>query len=104
MRLDGHILDVFPDERLDLMVMYIRTPRGVERVVDTYWPTFSVVAPQEDLRALAGRLERLPAVRSTELERRRAGLLDGDAERDVLTVEVGRYSQMRKLADTVASP
>ena len=101
LRLDGHILDVFPDERNDLMVLWIRTASGVERVVDTYWPTFSVVAPPDDLRALGRRMEALPAVRGVELERRRAGLLDGDVERDVLTVEVGRYREMRTLADMV---
>ena len=101
MRLDGHILDVFPDERNDLMVLWIRTASGVERVVDTFWPTFNVVAPLDDLRNLGRRMEALPAVRGVELERRRAGLLDGDQERDVLTVEVGRYRQMRTLADMV---
>jgi DNA polymerase elongation subunit (family B) len=101
LRLDGHILDVFPDERNDLMVLYLRTPHGVERVVDTYWPSFSVVAPLEDLRGLGRRMEALPSVRAVELDRRKAGLLDQDRERDVLTVEVGRYREMRRLADTV---
>jgi len=100
-RLDGHILDVFPDERNDLMVMWLRTADGVERVVDTYWPTFSVVAPPDDLRNLARRLEALPAVRATTVQRRRAGLMDGEEERDVLTVEVGRYREMRTLATMV---
>ncbi len=63
MRLDGHILDVFPDERNDLMVLWIRTASGVERVVDTFWPTFNVVAPLDDLRNLGRRMEALPAVR-----------------------------------------
>jgi DNA polymerase elongation subunit (family B) len=100
-RLDGHILDVFPDERNDLMVLYLRTPRGVERVVDSYWPTFNVVAPLEDLQGLGKRLEALPAVRGVQLERRRAALMDRDVERDVLTVEVGRYRALRSLASTV---
>jgi DNA polymerase elongation subunit (family B) len=100
-RLDGHVLDVFPDERNDLMVMWVRTPTGVQRVVDTYWPTFSVIAPRDDLVTLGRRLEALPSVRGTRLEARRAGLMEGDADRDVLTVEVGRYREMRSLADMV---
>ena len=79
MRLDGHILDVFPDERNDLMVLYLRTPHGVERVVDTYWPSFSVVAPLEDLRGLGRRMEALRAHDGSEssayrnVEQERAG-------------------------------
>ena len=101
MRLDGHILDVFPDERNDLMVLYLRTRRGTERVVDRYWPAFHVQGPAEDLGRLSARLEGLPSVRSAELERRRGDLLDGPEERDVLRVEVGRYREMMRLAEMV---
>jgi DNA polymerase elongation subunit (family B) len=101
LRLDGHILDVFPDDRNDLMVTYLRTPHGVERVVDRYWPAFHVQGAPDDLRRLRARLEGLPSVREAELERRKADLLDGEEERDVLRVEVGRYREMSRLADMV---
>jgi DNA polymerase elongation subunit (family B) len=101
LRIDGHVLDVFPDDRNDLMVLYLRTPRGVERVVDRYWPSFHVQGDVDELRRLGDRLGSLPAVRGTGLERRRADLMDLEREQDVLRVDVTRYREMNRLADMV---
>lgn len=93
----GWIIDCYPDYHQNAMVIWLRTPHGVERIVDgDRLPRFFVWAPETELRELASKLEMID-VRSS-LERRR--IWPGDRERPTLGVTAG-YGALVDLARTV---
>jgi len=58
----GWIIDCYPDYEHDCIVIWIKTHRGIERLVDKdFFPKFYVHAPEEKLTKLAAGRDELQA-------------------------------------------
>lgn len=96
----GWVLDCYGDPAENRMVTWVRTERGMERVVEDFVPHIYVQASRDRLEDLRGHLA-LIGVEDTSLVRRRTGL--GEKAKEVLAVAVRDYSEIQPLAMTIDS-
>jgi hypothetical protein len=96
----GWVLDCYADMAENHMVTWIRTNRGVERVIEDFVPRIYVRSSRERMDKLVGDLAML-GVKDVSTVRRRTGL--GERERDVLSVAVRDYSSIQPVAVTIDS-
>ncbi|MCE5296398.1 MAG: hypothetical protein LLG16_04755 [Euryarchaeota archaeon] len=94
----GWIIDCYPDNTDDSMVIWLRTRSGTERIVErNFRPAFYAWAPrdkEDDLRSAL----RIAGIESTE-ERRRTWL--GEKERKVLRIVPPSYHELMTMARSI---
>jgi len=96
----GWLLDIYPEERTNSIVYWIRTRRGAHRFVDrSFLPKIFVHGEREKLEGLAKALPIIGGVRSAEMEMRSTWL--GEEPRDVLAVTIGDYARVNDIAHTI---
>lgn len=96
----GWLLDIYPDYRTDSMVYWVRTRRGVERIVDrSFLPKIYVHSSPQRLDELERSLPVLDAVGSVGREMKRTWL--GGEEQEVLAVTIRDYGKVGDVAHTI---
>ncbi|MEM4276579.1 MAG: DNA polymerase domain-containing protein [Thermoplasmata archaeon] len=96
----GWLIDIYPEHRTNSMVYWIRTQRGVHRVVDrTFRPTIFVRGEPDRLDELERALPILGAVSSSRRVRKRTWL--DEEERELLEVTIRDYSKVEEVAHTI---
>jgi DNA polymerase elongation subunit (family B) len=99
--LDGWLLDVYPDHESDRMVFWVLSDGGgAHGFRHVYWPTFYVAGGPEDLQKVSDMFSQLSSVRSVRTVVRLADITDR-APRELLEVEIGRYSEAMRLAGAI---
>ena len=95
----GWIIDAYPDYRNNAMVLWLKTKKGVEKVVDErFQPKFYAHHPSHaELKGLAKDLEILDAVAKTEMVEKKIDIRSGAAEK-VLAVTPRNYSDLKGCA------
>ncbi len=98
----GWIIDIYPDHSSNAMVYWLRTERGVHRVVDReFLPKIFVHSSDERLDDLERALPILDAVGSVGEERKRIWL--AEEPRRVLGVTIKDHSRVEEVARTIDS-
>ena len=96
----GWLLDIYPDHAKDALVYWIKTRNGAHKVVDRRFVpriyTHGAAAAMDDLERA---LPILDAVGRVGREMKSTWL--GEAPREVLSVEVKRYSRVEDVAHTI---
>jgi len=96
----GWIVDCYPDYEHDCIVIWMKTNRGIERLVDKdFFPKFYVHAPEEKLTKLADDLTMFD-VRELTLERKKIWL--GEKEKLTLGVTIDKYRSLSHIARMVS--
>ncbi len=100
----GWIIDAYPDYRNNTMVLWLKTKKGVEKVVDErFQPKFYVHHPSHaELKGLAKDLEILDAVAKTEMVEKKIDIRSGAAEK-ILAVTPRNYSDLKGCARIIDS-
>ncbi|MGD0057574.1 MAG: DNA polymerase domain-containing protein, partial [Methanomassiliicoccales archaeon] len=97
----GWIIDCYPDYEHDCIVIWIKTNRGIERLVDKcFFPKFYVWAPEERLMKLADDLTMFD-VNELTLENKKIWLGE-EEEKLTLGVAVNKYRSLNQLARQVS--
>ncbi|QLH75329.1 MAG: hypothetical protein HPY73_07715 [Methanomassiliicoccales archaeon] len=95
----GWIIDCYPDNTNDSMVIWLRTRNGTEKIVDnSFRPAFYVWAPKEREEELRSAL-RMSGFDGVTEERRRIWL--GDKERRVLRIVPPSYHDLIPMARSI---
>lgn len=95
----GWIIDCYPDYEHDCIVIWIKTNKGIERLVDrSFLPKFYIWAPEEQLMDLADNLTMFD-VREITLEKKKTWL--GELEKLTLGVTVNKYKSLNQIARMV---
>ncbi len=95
----GWVIDAYPDYEGNEMVLWVKTNRGLQKMVDSqYRPRFFVWAPEDQLYDIEEGLQMM-GVRRTSHEERKTWLKDRKSH--VLSVEVDEYGRLYPLARTV---
>jgi DNA polymerase elongation subunit (family B) len=95
----GWIIDCYPDYEHDCIVIWIKTNKGIEKLVDrSFLPKFYIWAPEEQLMDLADNLTMFD-VRETTLEKKKTWL--GELEKLTLGVTVNKYKSLNQIARMV---
>jgi len=96
----GWIIDCYPDYEHDCTVIWIKTNKGIERLVDRcFFPKFYVWAPEERLMNLADDLTMFD-VKELILEKKKIWL--GEEKKLTLGVTVNKYGSLNQLARMVS--
>ena len=96
----GWIIDCYPDYEHDCIVIWMKTNKGVERLVDKdFFPKFYVHAAEEKLTKLADDLTMFD-VRELTLERKKTWL--GEKEKLTLGVTIDKYRSLSHIARMVS--
>jgi DNA polymerase elongation subunit (family B) len=96
----GWLIDVYADDASDSMVYWVRTRRGVERVVDrSFRPRIYAHSTPERMAELEEALPILDAVGAVGRERKRIWL--GEEPREVLAITIRKYSKVEDVAHTI---
>jgi len=96
----GWIIDIYPDYETNSIVYWVKTRRGVQRVVDRFFlPKIFVHAIPEKLDELERALPILDEVSGTAREMKRTWL--GEDPREVLAVTVKEYADVEDVAHTI---
>ncbi|UCE91230.1 MAG: hypothetical protein JSV90_07395 [Methanobacteriota archaeon] len=96
----GWIIDIYPDYASNSIVYWLRTRKGIHKVVDRdFLPTIFVHASEEELGKLERALPILDAVGEVESDRKRIWL--AEEPRIVLGVTVNDYSRVEEVARTI---
>lgn len=102
--MEGWLLDVYPDLDADRMVLWVLTDKvsgkrahGFRHV---FWPTMYIAGGAEELSKVSELFSQLSTVRSSRIISRKADLTDR-APRDVLELELGRYSEATRIARAI---
>jgi DNA polymerase elongation subunit (family B) len=100
----GWLIDVYPDYQNNCMFLWIKTKRGVRRIVDNcFRPNFYVHHPSlEELHALAKDLEVLDSVAKMEIVEKKIDIRSSTPEK-VLEVTPRKYSDLRNCAHIIDS-
>ncbi|MFQ6128058.1 MAG: DNA polymerase domain-containing protein [Thermoplasmata archaeon] len=98
----GWLFDIYPDYSKNRMICWLKTARGVDKIVDAnYFPNFYVYGEKRKLKEIKDWLSSVP-IRDVSFERKRLRL--GSEELfDVLSVTPATYSDLRYLASEVDS-
>ncbi|MFQ6106945.1 MAG: DNA polymerase domain-containing protein [Thermoplasmata archaeon] len=98
----GWLFDVYPDYNGNRMVCWLKTERGVDKIVDrSYVPNFYVHGERRRLKEIKDWLSSVP-IKDVSFERRKLRL--GSEELfDVLSVTPAAYSDLRYLAGEIDS-
>lgn len=93
----GWIFDVHPDYENNLMVLWIKTNNGIERLTDEFYPTFYVHGNSGELEDLRKRLEILSSIKDMRFEDRKIQL-GKQRETRVLSVTMAKYGELNNTA------
>ena len=97
----GWVLDCYPDQERNEMVLWIKTNDGTIKVVDPdFAPKMYVHSSRDRLRKLIKDLEVI-GVHDTALEKHRIAL--GGEEKEVLGIVVHEYSSLLQIAMNIDS-
>jgi len=98
----GWLFDVYPDYNKNRMICWLKTERGVDKIVDaSYFPNFYVHGEKKKLKEIKDWLSSVP-IRGVSFGRRKLRL--GSQELfDVLSVTPATYSDLRYLAGEIDS-
>jgi DNA polymerase elongation subunit (family B) len=100
----GWILDVYPDYKSNSMILWIKTKRGVEKIVDNrFHPTFYVHHPsRSEFHALAKDLMILDSVADMRIVEKKIDIRSKSPVK-VLEILPRNYSDLRKCARIIDS-
>jgi len=100
----GWLIDVYPDYQNNFMVLWIKSKRGIRKIVDNrFRPKFYVHHPSlEELHALAKDLEILDSVAKMEIVEKKIDIRSSTPEK-VLEVMPKNYSDLRNCAHIIDS-
>lgn len=98
----GWLFDIYPDYNKNRMVCWLKTERGVDKIVDAdYFPNFYVYGEKRKLKGIKDWLTTVP-IRDTSFELKKLRL--GSEELfDVLSVTPATYLDLRYLAGEIDS-
>jgi DNA polymerase elongation subunit (family B) len=97
----GWVLDVCPDYERDEVVVWIKKENGkVCRLTDSFTPSFYVSGGRDDLNELVWGLAFSPLICGVSNERKQK-TVSGSTPKNLLKIEVPRYSQILRLADGI---
>ena len=69
--LEGNILDVYPDNKKNVMVTWLTNNGKAVKVEEKYIPSFYVYAPLESLYSLAGCLREINEIENLNFTKKR---------------------------------
>jgi DNA polymerase elongation subunit (family B) len=97
----GWILDVYPDYRQNKMVVWLKKEDGrVVKFTDPFTPVFYTTAKGDDFNGLMQNLAFSPALCKASYDNEQR-FIDGKSPKKLLKIEVPRYSQLSKLAESI---
>lgn len=100
--LSGNILDVYPDNKKNVMVTWLINNGKVTRIEEKYEPSFYVYTDTVELYRLASILRDLPQVKSLNFTYEKIEL-GSDNKKLVLEIKPSKISYLRILADMIDS-
>ena len=100
--LNGSILDVYPDNKRNVMVTWIVDNGKPVKITDKYTPSFFVYSKREELFNIATLLRDLPQVDSLNFTYKKL-ILGSDKKKFVLEIIPKKIEFVRKLAEIIDS-
>ena len=100
--LEGNILDVYPDNKKNVIVTWLTNNGKAVKIEESYTPSFYVYAPLESLYSLAGCLREIKDIENLNFTRKRI-VLGENKKRLVLEIfpkNIGSISKLSKKIDS----
>ena len=98
--LNGFILDVHPNHQKDVMVTWLLTKKGVQRIEDVYHPSLYVSASSADLQKITGMLTQLHQVEQVRYCRKKT-ILGSQKTQQVLQVTPSKLRFFHPIAHMI---
>lgn len=98
--INGWILDTYPDYQNNLMISWIRTKNGCERISQRFYPKIYVYSSIENLKELVDVLLSNSGVKSLEFEEKRI-MINKEEKRKVLSITIKEYKEMTNIANLI---
>lgn len=92
----GWVVDVYPDEKQDKMVIWIKTSKENIKMVEEFYPAFYIHSSRAELESLKKRYQDNNWIREIEFCRAKLGFYSSDEE--VLKITVKHYKALNALA------